>query len=58
MKNETVRIINPVQAGFYMKCGLEPLEIYFTNKWVWRFDKDKSNPLYTRWLNGENKKEN
>lgn len=53
MKKPTVKIINPVQAGFYYKNGLKPLEIVFTDRWVWVFDKESSNPLYTRWLNNE-----
>ena len=53
---KTVKIINPVQAGFYFEKGLKPLDIYFSRgKWVWEFDKDESNPLFTRWLNNENK---
>jgi hypothetical protein len=42
---KTVKIINPVQAGFYFENGLKPLDIYFSRgKWVWEFDKDESNP--------------
>lgn len=53
---KTVKIINPVQAGFYFENGLKPLDIYFSRgKWVWEFDKDESNSLFTRWLNNENK---
>ena len=53
---KTVKIINPVQAGFYFENGLKTLDIYFSRgKWVWEFDKDESNPLFTRWLNNENK---
>ena len=40
MKKTTVKIINPVQAGFYYKNGLKPLEIVFTDRWVWVFDKE------------------
>jgi len=43
MKKTTVKIINPVQAGFYYKNGLKPLEIVFTDRWVWVFDKESSN---------------
>ena len=33
---KTVKIINPVQAGFYFENGLKPLDIYFSRgKWVW-----------------------
>lgn len=49
MKKTTVKIINPVQAGFYYKNGLKPLEIVFTDRWVWVFDKESSNPLSLHW---------
>ena len=53
---KTVKIINPVQAGFYYENGLEPIRVFFSRgKWVWEFVKDESNPLYTRWLNNEHK---
>jgi len=51
MENETVKIINPKQAGLYIKNGLQPLKIYYDNRLVFEFDKDASNPLYTKWLN-------
>ena len=54
MERKIVKIINPVQAGFYYKNGLKPLEITFTDRWVWIFDKDASNPLYTQWLRNAN----
>ena len=53
IKNDIVKIVNPVQAGCYVKSGLEPIRIYFDRRWVWEFDKEKSNPLYTKWLNHE-----
>ena len=58
MEKKTVKIINPVQAGFYYKNGLKPLEITFTDRWVWIFDKKLSNPLFTRWLRNENQMTN
>ena len=54
MERKIVKIINPVQAGFYYKNCLKPLEITFTDRWVWIFDKDASNPLYTQWLRNAN----
>lgn len=51
-KVEVVRIVNPAQAGAYANNGLEPLRIYFNkDKWVWEFDKEKSRPYFTKWLN-------
>mgnify|MGYP006954109253 FL=1 len=58
MERKIVKIINPVQAGFYYRNGLKPLDIIFTDRWVWIFDKEASNPLYTRWLNNENQMNN
>lgn len=51
MERQTVKIINMKQAGLYIKHGLQPVKIYYDNKLVMEFDKEKSNPLYTEWLN-------
>lgn len=51
MEGQTVKIINMKQAGLYIKNGLQPVKIYYDNKLVMEFDKEKSNPLYTKWLN-------
>jgi hypothetical protein len=55
-KKTVVKIVNPTQAGFYADNGLEPIRIYRSyGRWVWEFGKEESNPLFTRWLNNENK---
>ena len=51
MERQTVKIIDMKQAGLYIKIGLQPVKIYYDNKLVMEFDKEKSNPLYTKWLN-------
>ena len=51
MQRKTVKIIDMKQAGLYIKNGLQPVKIYYDNKLVMEFDKEKSNPLYTKWLN-------
>ncbi len=51
MERQTVKIIDMKQAGLYIKNGLQPVKIYYDNKLVMEFDKEKSNPLYTKWLN-------
>ena len=51
-----IYIYNLKQAYFYIQQGLIPLQIrehYHTKKICFVFDKKKSNPLYTKWLNGE-----
>lgn len=54
--NNKIYIYNLKQAYFYIQQGLIPLKIqehHRTNKICFVFDKDKSNPLYTKWLNRE-----
>ena len=51
MKRQTVKIINIKQASLYIKNGLQPIKVYYDNHLVFEFDKEKSNPLYTKWLN-------
>ena len=51
---ETVKIVNPKQALMYAKNGLEPIRVFYENgKFIYVFDKEKSNPLYTKWLKHE-----
>lgn len=56
MKNENqevVKIVNMKQAGLYIKHGLKPVNIYYDNKLIIEFNKNESNPLFTKWLNHE-----
>ncbi len=52
--NDNVYIYNLKQAYFYIQQGLIPLKIqkhYKTKRICFIFNKEKSNPLYTKWLN-------
>lgn len=51
MERQTVKIINIKQASLYIKNGLQPIKVYYDNHLVFEFDKEESNPLYTKWLN-------
>lgn len=52
--NEVIKIYNIKQAYFYIKEGLEPIGLprfdSNKNKIYFVFDKEKSNPLYTKWI--------
>lgn len=51
---DKVYIYNLKQAFYYIQQGLLPLEIrehYKTKNICFVFDKEKSNSLYTNWLN-------
>ena len=53
---DKIYIYNLKQAFFYIQQGLLPLEIekhHRTNRIYFVFDKEKSNPFYTKWLNNE-----
>ena len=49
----TVKIVNMKQSGLYIKHGLKPLNIYYDGKLIIEFDRDESNPLFTKWLKCE-----
>ncbi|MGY0372497.1 hypothetical protein [Clostridium sp. JNZ J1-5] len=54
MENGTIRIVNPIQAGAYVKNGLEPIKIYWNkDKWVWEFNRQASKPLFKKWCRRE-----
>lgn len=51
---ETVRILNPKQAGMYVKNGVKPLDLVFTDVLVFIFPKNKlTAELHRKWLNRE-----
>ena len=52
-ENHVVKIVNMKQAGLYIKHGLKPLDIYYNGRLVIVFDKEESNPLFTKWLKHE-----
>ena len=51
-EEEVVVIYNPFQAYFYIKNSLNPLEmVQLSNKKIaFIFNKRKSNPIFTKWL--------
>lgn len=52
--NDIIKIYNMKQAYFYIREGLEPIGLprfdSNKNKIYFVFDKEKSNPLYTKWI--------
>ncbi|MBC5995483.1 hypothetical protein H8923_01805 [Romboutsia hominis] len=50
----TVRILNPKQAGLYIKHGVKPIDIIYTDALVFIFEKNKKTvELHRKWLNRE-----
>ena len=47
---EIVKIINPKQAGLYIKHGIKPIDMVYTDVLVFIFDKEETNKLYQLWL--------
>ena len=52
-EDDEVKIINYKQACMYVKNGLQPIRLEYTDKMVYVFDKIKSYPLYEKWCNYE-----
>lgn len=51
---ETVRILNPKQAGLYIKNGVKPLDLIYTDALVFIFEKNEETmKLHKKWLNRE-----
>lgn len=50
----TVRILNPKQAGLYIKNGVKPIDIVYTDALVFIFERnEKTAELHRKWLNRE-----
>lgn len=52
MKEEnkaTVRVVNIKQACAYIKNGVKPLNVYYTNRIVFVFDKESTSELFDKW---------
>ena len=48
----TVRILNPKQAGLYIKHGVKPIDIVYTDALVFIFERnEKTAELHRKWLN-------
>lgn len=47
--NKVVKIINAKQAGLYIKHGVQPLRMYYTDRLVFEFDKEETKELFALW---------
>jgi|GEM_PF-1980805 len=55
MNGEMIYIYNPQQAYFYIEHKVRPLSVGVhkkTNAVYFVFDREKTRPLYTKWLEG------
>lgn len=54
--DSSIRIVNPIQAAFYMENGLMPLDIYPSKDYktqkpivVFIFNKEDTKPIFDKW---------
>ncbi|WP_270940898.1 hypothetical protein [Romboutsia lituseburensis] len=53
-KENIVRILNPKQAGLYVKNGVKPIDLEYTDALVFIFEKNEiTAELHKKWLNRE-----
>lgn len=50
---ETVSIVNLKQVGLYIKNGVKPIDVQFTDRLVFIFDKDQCSKLFDKWCKYE-----
>ena len=50
---DVVRIVNLKQISVYIQNGVKPIDIYFTDKLVFVFNKNETGELFDRWKNKE-----
>lgn len=48
---EKVKIVNIRQASMYIKNGLKPTDIYYTDKLVFVFNTDETKEVFEMWKN-------
>ena len=46
-----VMLVNIQQVSKYIQNGVKPLDIYYTDRLVFAFDKDETSDLFERWKN-------
>lgn len=52
--DNTVKIVNELQAKMYIKNGLKPVEVFWGyDTWVFVFDKQASKPYFDKWCKHE-----
>lgn len=47
--NEVVNIVNFKQACKYIEHGVKPIDLYYTNRLVFVFDKKQTTELFNKW---------
>ena len=50
---KTVKIVNLKQAAMYIKNGVKPIDIEYTNKIVFIFNEEETKEAWRKWLNYE-----
>lgn len=53
MTDNVVNIVNMKQASVYIKNGIKPTDIYYTDRLVFVFEKEKTESIFKRWINHE-----
>lgn len=51
--NKEVRIINMKQACMYVKNGLQPIRLEYTDRMVFVFDRAEATEYYDKWCKHE-----
>lgn len=51
--NNIVKIINYKQASMYIKHGVKPIDLYYTDVLVFVFDRDETREVYDKWCKYE-----
>lgn len=46
---ETIKIVNFKQACMYVKNGVKPIDICYTDKLVFIFNKDETTEVFKKW---------
>ena len=53
MKREVVNIVNLKQASLYIKHGKKPIDVEYTDRLVFIFDKEDCSLLFDLWCKHE-----
>lgn len=49
--NNVVKIVNLKQVGLYIKNGIKPIDIEYTDRLVFIFNKDETKEVFDKWCN-------
>ena len=50
---KTVKIVNYLQAAMYIKHGVKPIDMDYTNKIVFIFDAENTKEVWEKWKRKE-----